>query len=146
MANTTTLSNAIRSDMMTTGYNFTTKGFKAALFFTTATVNATTLAYSTTGEATGTNYTAGGVAVTNGVAVTGLNTTITGDTYYWTPSATISFPNVTIAAFDTLMIYDGTTPFRVVGTWNFGMQSVTGIAVNVAMPTNAAGTALVRLL
>ena len=146
MANTTALNNGWRSDSLTTGFNLSTKGFKAALYFATATVNATTAAYTTTGEATGTGYSAGGVAVTNGVAVTGLNTTVGGDTYYWTPSATISFPTVTIAAFDTVMIYDGTTPFHIVGTWNFGTQTVTALTVNIAMPTNAAGTALVRLL
>ncbi len=41
---------------------------KAALFLASATINASTTAYSTTGEVTGTNYTAGGVTVTNGNA------------------------------------------------------------------------------
>ena len=146
MANTTALNNAIRSEFMTTGYNLTTKSFKSALYFATATVNATTTAYTTTGEATGTNYVAGGVAVTNGNAVSGLNTTITGDTYFWTPSATITYTTVTIAAFDTVMIYDATTPFHPVGTWNFGSQSVTALTVNILMPTNNLTTGLVRML
>ena len=38
--------------------------FKAALYLVSATVNASTTAYSATGEVTGTNYTAGGVTVT----------------------------------------------------------------------------------
>ena len=38
--------------------------FKAALYLTSATINAATTAYSATGEVTGTGYTAGGVAVT----------------------------------------------------------------------------------
>jgi hypothetical protein len=38
---------------------------KAALYLASATVNASTTAYSSTGEVTGTNYTAGGVTVTN---------------------------------------------------------------------------------
>ena len=38
---------------------------KAALYLASATYNAATTAYSTTGEVTGTNYTAGGVTVTN---------------------------------------------------------------------------------
>ena len=99
-----------------------------------------------TGEATGTGYTAGGNAVTNAVAVTGANTTITGDTYYWTPSATITWTAVTIAAFDTIEIYDSVTPFHLIGTWNIGNQSITTANINISMPVNAAGTALVRLL
>ena len=114
--------------------------------YTASTVNATTAAYTTTGEATGTGYTAGGAAVTNGVAVTGLNTTITGDTYYWTPSAAITWTTVTIAAFDTIQIYDSVTPFRIVGNWNIGNQTVTAGNITINMPTNAVATALVRLL
>ena len=146
MANTQSISNAFRNDILTTGYNLTSKTFKAAIFFTASTVNATTAAYTTTGEATGTGYTAGGAAVTNGVAVTGLNTTLTGDTYYWTPSAAITWTTVTIAAFDTIQIYDATTPFRIVGNWNIGNQTVTAGNITINMPTNAVATALVRLL
>jgi hypothetical protein len=146
MANTQAINNGFRNDILTTGYNLNTKSFKAALYFTASTVNATTTAYTTTGEATGTNYTAGGVAVTNGNTVGGANTTAAGDTYFWTPSAAITFTNVTIAAFDTVMIYDSTTPFHIVGTWNFGNQTVTGANVTINMPTNNATTGLVRLL
>lgn len=146
MANTQALSNQLRSNILTTGFNLSTKVLKAAIFFTASTVNATTAAYSTVGEATGTGYVAGGAAVTNAVAVTGANTTITGDTYYWTPSAAITWTTVTIAAFDTIEIYDSVTPFHLIGTWNIGNQSVTAGNITINMPANAAGTALVRLL
>jgi hypothetical protein len=39
--------------------------FKAALFLASASLGAATTAYSATGEVSGTNYTAGGVTVTN---------------------------------------------------------------------------------
>ena len=146
MANTTSIANTFRNEILTTGFNLTSKSFKAALYFASATINATVAAYTATGEATGTGYSAGGVAVTNGVAVTGANTTPGGDTYYWTPSAAIVYPTVTIAAFDSVMIYDATTPFHQVGCWNFGSQSITAGNVTLSMPANAAGTALVRLL
>lgn len=146
MANTQAISNQFRSDILTTGFNLSTKSLKAALYLATATTNATTPAYTATGEVSGTGYTAGGVAVTNGVAVTGANTTVTGDTYYWTPSAAITYTGVTLTAFDTVMIYDATTPFHSVGTWTFGSQTVTAGNVTLNMPVNAAGTALVRLL
>jgi hypothetical protein len=146
MANTTCITNTFRNEILTTGFNLTSKSFKAALYFASATVNATTAAYTTTGEATGTGYTAGGAAVTNGTAVTGANSTVTGDTYYWTPSANIAWTTVTIAAFDSVMIYDANTPFHPVGIWNFGTQTVTAGNITLTMPANAAGTALVRLL
>ena len=146
MANTQALSNQLRSNVLTTGFNLSTKVLKAAIFFTASTVNATTAAYSVTGEATGTGYVAGGAAVTNAVAVTGLNTTITGDTYYWTPSAAITWTTVTIVAFDTIEIYDSVTPFHLIGTWNIGNTTVTAANITINMPANAAATALVRLL
>ena len=146
MANTQALSNQFRSNILTTGFNLSTKSLKAAIYFTASTVNATTAAYSTTGEATGTGYTAGGVAVTNGVAVTGANSTVTGDTYYWTPSASITWTTVSISAFDSIEIYDSVTPFHLIGVWNFGNQTVTLGNISLGMPVNAAGTALVRLL
>lgn len=39
----------------------TADSFKAALYLATATINATTTAYTATGEVSGTGYTAGGV-------------------------------------------------------------------------------------
>lgn len=147
MANTTSISNQFRSDILTTGFNLNTKSLKAALYFATATINATTSAYTATGEVTGTNYTAGGASVTNGNTVAGANTTAAGDTYYWTPSAAITWTNVTIStAFDTVLIYDATTPFHPIGAWNFGSQTVTAGNITLSMPTNNATTGLVRLL
>ena len=46
----------------------TTDTFKAALYVATATVNASTTAYSATNEVSGTGYTAGGTTVTNATA------------------------------------------------------------------------------
>ena len=146
MANTTAVSNQFRTNILTTGFNLNTKTLKGALYYATSTVNATTPSYTSTGEVTLGSYVAGGASVTNAVAVAGANTTVGGDTYYWTPSAPITWTTVSIAAFDTVMIYDAVTPFNSIGTWNFGTQTVTAGNVTLSMPANAAGTALVRLL
>ena len=80
-------------ELMTATHNFTTgtgNTFKAALYFASATVNAATTAYSTTGEVTntsGTGYTAGGVTVTNGTSPTATNSSATAGVAYWTPTA-----------------------------------------------------------
>ena len=75
----------------------TTKdAYKAALYLVTATIDATATVYTVTGEVSGTNYVAGGVAVTTATAPT-LDST----TAHFTPSASIVYTNVTLAtAFD----------------------------------------------
>jgi len=84
----------------------TTKdSYKAALYLTTATKNASTTVYDATGEVSGTNYTAGGVAVTTGTAPA-LDST----TAHFTPSASIVYTNVTLStAFDAVLIYNDTS-------------------------------------
>ena len=50
--------------------------FKLALYTSSATIDANTTAYTASNEATGTNYTAGGAALTNtGVTATNTNAT-----------------------------------------------------------------------
>ena len=97
MANTQAISGVLKQ----VGLGAVTDGktLKAALYFTASTTNGTNSVYTVTGEATGTGYSAGGVAVTN-ANTAGLTST----TAFWTPSATISFSTVSIAAFDALMI------------------------------------------
>jgi hypothetical protein len=114
--------------------------FKAALFFVTATINAATTAYSTTGEATGTGYTAGGVTVTNATAPTSSGTTA-----FWTPSASFAWTTVTIAAFDAVLVYNSTQADKAVACYTFGSQTVTAGNFTLTMPTNDASNALLRL-
>lgn len=51
-------------DLLNAVHNFSTDTFKLALYYGTATLDDTTTAYTTSGEITGTGYTAGGVTVT----------------------------------------------------------------------------------
>jgi hypothetical protein len=118
----------------------TTDTFKAAIYFASATVNAATTAYSTTGEATGTGYTAGGVTVTNATAPT-----TSGTTAFWTPSASFAWTTVTIAAFDAVLLYNSTQANRAVSVHTFGSQTVTAANFTLTMPANAAGTALINI-
>jgi hypothetical protein len=117
--------------------------FKIALFAATASLSASTTAYSTTGElaATG-NYTAGGTAVTNATAPT-----TSGTTAYWTPSASVSWSTFTSSAsFDCALLYNtASTGTLAVGVFTFGAQSVTSGTFTLTMPTNAAGTALINI-
>lgn len=119
----------------------TTDTFNAALYLTSASIGAATTAYSATGEASGTNYSAGGVAVTNATAPT-----TSGTTAFWTPSASIVYTTVTLStAFDTVLIYNLTQSNRAVLAYNFGSTTVTAGTLTLNMPSNAAGTALINL-
>ena len=116
------------------------KALKAALYLASATTNGTNTAYTATGEVTGTNYTAGGVRVTNANAA-GLTST----TAYWTPSASITYTTVTLStAFDAVMIYSTTDTNRNLGVFTFGSQTITAGTLTLTMPTNDSSTGLIR--
>lgn len=143
------------SELMTATHNFgtaptrgasTADTFKAALYLTTATVNASTTAYSSTNEVSGTNYTAGGVTVTNATAPTSTNASATAGTAYWTPSASITYTNVTLTtAFDCVLIYNSTQSNKAVSVHTFGSQTITAGTFTLTMPSNTTSTALLRL-
>lgn len=121
----------------------TTKdAYKAALYLATATKDATTTVYNTTGEVTGTNYTAGGVAVTTATAPT-LDST----TAHFTPSASIVYTNVTLStAFDAVLIYNDTSTSKLaLSVHTFGSQTVTAGDFTLTMPVNDGTTGLIRI-
>ena len=80
---------------------------EAALYLATATVNASTTAYSASNEVSGTGYSAGGVAVTMGTPPTATNSSATAGVAFVTPSANITYTGVTLTtAFDAVLIYN----------------------------------------
>jgi len=114
---------------------------KAALFLASASIGAGTTAYAATGEVSGTNYTAGGVAVTNGTEPTN-----TGTTAHWTPSASIVYTTVTLStAFDCVLLYNSTQGDKAIGSYTFGSQTITAGTFTLTMPTNDGTTGLLRL-
>ena len=124
----------------------TTDTVKAALYLVSATINAATTAYTATGEVTGTNYSAGGVTVTNATAPTSTNSSATAGVGYWTPSASITYTTVTLAtAFDTVLIYNSTQSNKAISVHTFGSQTITAGTFTLTMPSNTTSTALLRL-
>ncbi len=119
----------------------TTDSFKAALYLASGSLGAGTTAYSATSEVSGTGYTAGGIAVTNGTAPS-----TSGTTAFWTPSASLNFGTVTLStAFDTVLIYNSTQSNRAVGVYTFGSQTVTAANFTLTMPSNDATNGLLRI-
>ena len=155
MANTQALTTSFLGEVLTATHNFgaspvraasTADTFKAALYLTSATVNAATTTYSSTGEVSGTGYTAGGVTVTNATAPLATNSSATAGVAYWTPSASITYTTVTLAtAFDCVLIYNSTESDIAVSVLTFGSQTITAGTFTLSMPSNTTSTALLRL-
>lgn len=141
--------------LMTATHNFgtspiraasTADTFKAALYVTTATVNAATTVYSSTNEVSGTGYTAGGITVTNATAPSSTNTSATAGVGYWTPSGNLVYSTVTLTtAFDTVLIYNSSQSNAAVSVHTFGAQTITAGTFTLTMPTNTTTSALLRL-
>ena len=150
MANTQAMCTSFKSEILTGTHNFgvapiraatTADTFKAALYLASGSQGAATTAYAVTNEVTGTNYTAGGVSVTNATVPT-----TSGTTAYWTPSASITYTTVTLTtAFDAVLIYNSTQSNKAVSVHTFGSQTVTAGTFSLTMPTNGAGTALLNI-
>lgn len=114
---------------------------KAALFLASASRGAADTVYNTTGEVSGTNYTAGGVTVTNATAPS-----TSGTTGIWTPSASIVYTTVTLSsAFDAVLLYNSTQGDKAISVHTFGSQTITAGTFTLTMPTNDASNALLRL-
>ena len=127
--------------------------FKIALYTSSADLSANTTAYTTSQEATGPNYSAGGVALTNtGVAATNINAnTGTG----FTDFSDATFSNVTVTARGAL-IYN-TTPSAngvantaltnaAVCVLDFGSDKTsTDGDFTIIFPTNDASNAIIRI-
>jgi hypothetical protein len=115
--------------------------FKAALFEDTATLGAGTTAYSSSGEVSGAGYSTGGITVSNATAPTSSGTTA-----YWTPSASLTYSNVTLTTpFDAVLIYNSSQSDKAVAVYTFGSQTVTSGTFILTMPTNDATTGLLRI-
>jgi hypothetical protein len=155
MANTQAMTTSFMGELMTATHNFgtapvrasgATDSFKAALYLTSATYNASTTAYSATDEVSGTNYVAGGVAVTMGTPPTATNSSVTAGVAFVTPSASITYTNVTLStAFDAVLLYNSTQSNKAVSVHTFGSQTITSGNFTLTMPANTISTALIRL-
>ena len=153
MANTQAMTTSFKVDLFNAVHAFNATGipahtvstadvFKAALYVTTATVNASTTAYSATNEVSGTGYSAGGVTVTFGTAPNS-----SGTTSFITPSASITYTTVTLStSFDAMLLYNNTNAGKnSVAVYTFTAQTVSAGTFSLTMPTNDASTGLLRI-
>jgi len=156
MAITQAMCSSFKAELMLAVHDFRNTGgdtFKIALYTSSATIDANTTAYSSSNEATGTNYTAGGVSLTNtGVNVTNINAnTGTG----FTDFSDATFTNVTVTARGAL-IYNSTPSANGVSNTaltnaavcvlDFGSDKTsTDGDFTIIFPTNDASNAIIRI-
>lgn len=151
MANTQGIANSFKLELLAGYHNFsatnpartvdTVDVFKAALYLASATINASTTAYTVTGEVSGTNYVAGGIDVTNATGPALYSSTAT-----WNPSANLVWTTVTLStAFDAVLIYNSTQGNRAVSVHTFGSQTVNAGTFSLTIPSPGAGTSLINI-
>ena len=156
MANTQAICSTFKLDLLNGQHAFsnvnpartvsTADTFKAALYLASATVDATTTAYSATGEVGNSgSYSAGGVTVTWAAPAKTTGTSANGSsTTYTTLSGSITVTGFSATAFDAVLIYNSTTG-KPVGVHTFGSQTITSGTFTLTMPTNDQTTGLIRL-
>ena len=155
MANTQAMTTSFKVDLFNAVHAFNATGipahtistadqFKAALYLTTATKNASTTAFTALDatEVSGSGYTTGGVVVTFGTAPSS-----TGTTSFLTPSASITYTTVTLStSFDCMLLYNNTNAGKnSVAVYTFTAQTVAAGTFSLTMPTNDASTGLLRI-
>jgi hypothetical protein len=155
MSNTQSMCTSFLGQLMTGTHNFGTAPvrasgasdtFKAALYLTSGSIDASTTAYSATGEVSGTGYTAGGVTITNANAPAATNSSATAGVGYWTPSASIVYSTVTLStAFNAMLMYNSTQSNAAVAVFTFGSQTITAGTFTLTMPSNTTTAALLRI-
>jgi hypothetical protein len=143
MAIVQTMCTSFKAELAQALHNFTTGTgdvFKLALYVATANLGAGTTVYTSSGEvsSSGTNYTAGGIALTN------ITPTTAGTTSYWS-FGNATFSNVTLSCAGAL-IYNFTNQNRAVCVLNFGNTIVkSGSDLIITFPAPGATDAVLRI-
>ena len=152
MANTQELCNSFKDELMhglhalgtcsETRTISTKDALRAALYFTSATIDKTATVYTATGEINDASYNTTGVVVTNAT-----EPALDGDTAHWTPSALIEYANLTEENFNAVLIYnDQFTTKRAISVHVFGDQTIVAGTFQLTMPVPDGTTGLIRLL
>jgi len=142
MAITQAMCTSFKSEILQAVHNFKTTGgntFNLALYTSSATMSAATTAYSTSQEATGTNYTAKGSALTN-------VTPTTSSTTAFTDFADLTFGTCTITARGCMIFNDTATGDPAVAVFDFGGDKTsTAGSFTITFPAADASNAVIRI-
>ena len=142
-----TSTTSFKTELLQAVHNFgptSADTFKIALYTGAANIGPTTTVYTTTGETTGTNYTAGGLALVISTSPT------SGNNSSGVPTAYVSFNNVSWAnsSFTArgALIYNVSKGNKSVAVLDFGGDKTTNNdTFEVIFPTPDANNAIVRI-
>ena len=139
MAITQAVCNSFKQELLQGLHDLDGHTLKLALYTSSATLGPTTTAFSTTNEASGTNYTSGGATISN-VAVS-LSGTVA-----FVDFDDVSFSSATISDAAGALIYNSSASNRAIAVLDFGStKSVSGGTLTVSLPSASATTALIRI-
>ena len=140
MAISSAIANSFKQQLLVEGHNLTNgaDSIKLALYSSSATLGAGTTVYVTTGQATGTNYSAGGNALTNVTPALSGSTAIC-------DFADLTFGTATVTARGCLL-YNATNGNKAIAAIDFGGDK-TSTAGNftIVFPAANATAAIIRL-
>ena len=147
MAIQQTTTTSFRVELLQAIHNFgptSPNTFKIALYTGSANIGPTTTVYTTTGEVTGTGYTAGGNTLVISTSPTAS------DNASFVPTAFISFANTSWANASFTcrgaLIYNATQGNKSVAILDFGSdKTVTNDLFQIIFPTSNANSAIVRI-
>ena len=131
--------NTLRSGLANGTINFASDTFYLALYTNSATLDQTTTAYTTTGEASGGDYVAGGLVVT--ATVNSQDTA----------SGSITYVNFSSPAWTGAITARGALIYKAgangaVCVLDFGSDKTSTTTFTVQMPANTSTSALIRLV
>lgn len=137
MAITQCMTTSFKVDILKGDQDLLVDTLKIALYTSAANLDATTIAYTTSGEVSGTGYTAGGNTLT-GATVSSSGTT-----------AFVSFANTawTSASFTArgALIYNSSQSNKSVAILDFGADKTTTSTFTIQFPTADAANAIIRI-
>ena len=138
MAITQAMCTSFKSEILQEGHQLATDTIKIALFTSSASLDATTTAFSTSNEVSGTGYTSGGVTLTSTtVSTSGTTAFFDADDPTWT-SATFTARGA--------IIYNASSSNKAVAVLDFGEDKiVTGGTFTVVFPAPDSANAIIRI-
>jgi len=140
MAITSAIATSFKQQVLVEGHNLTNgaDSIKLALYTSSATMGAATTAYSTAQEVSGTNYSAGGSALTNVTPATSGTTAVC-------DFADLTFGTATVTARGCLL-YNSTNSNKALCAIDFGGDKTsTAGDFTVVFPSPTATGAIIRL-
>jgi len=142
MAISQAMCTSFKKELLEAVHNFKNSGgntFNIALYTSSASLGASTTAYTTSNEVSGTNYTAKGASLTR------VDPTTSGTTAF-TDFSDVTFSNVTLTARGALIFNDSASGDPAVCVLDFGAdKSASSGDFTVVFPTADSSNAIIRI-